>query len=191
MIPSGNEGQVFVHALRALVSRLEKRKYGAADQPRAISERSNQDPRHLPARVKRAVFARDRGRCTFVGSNGHRCEGRRFLEFDHVFEVARGGESTVENVRLRCRAHNQYEAEQSFGRDFMRTKVDASQQTAEARKRAEEIVPWLQALGIRADHARQAAEKCGAPGGTLEERVKAALKQFGPRDVVLRNAAPS
>jgi hypothetical protein len=28
----------------------------------------------------------------------------------------------VENIRLRCRAHNQYEAERVFGRDFMRQK---------------------------------------------------------------------
>jgi hypothetical protein len=44
------------------------------------------------------------------------------LEFDHVHEVARGGEATIEGVRLRCRAHNQYAAECTFGSKFMKKK---------------------------------------------------------------------
>jgi len=36
--------------------------------------------------------------------------------------IARGGKSTVENLRLRCRTHNQYEAEIVFGERFMREK---------------------------------------------------------------------
>jgi len=32
---------------------------------------------------------------------------------------ARGGEATAANLRLRCRAHNQYEAERAFGESFM------------------------------------------------------------------------
>jgi hypothetical protein len=188
-MPSRDEGQVFLHALRALVRQLEKRKFGATDRPHRVSQESK-STRHIPARVKRAVRARDGNQCTYGAHNGHRCQERRFLEFDHIDPVARGGKSTIENLRLRCRAHNQYEAEQAYGREFMAAKINESR-AAEARKRAEEIVPWLQALGIRADHARQAAEKCDAPGGTLEERVKTALRQFGPRDVVLRNAAPA
>ena len=34
----------------------------------------------------------------------------------------RGGASSAGNVRLLCRAHNQYEAERTFGVDFMRAK---------------------------------------------------------------------
>jgi hypothetical protein len=189
VIPSGNEGHVFVHALRALVSQLEKRKYGATDRPRGPG-RGSHDPHYIPAHVKRAVAQRDENRCTFVSQNGHRCYAQAFLEFDHIEPVASGGRSTTDNLRLRCRAHNQYAAEQAYGRGFVQSKIDESRR-ASATKQAEEIVPWLQALGIRADHARQAAERCDAAGGTLEDRVKAALKQFGPRDVALRNAAPA
>jgi hypothetical protein len=60
-----------------------------------------------------------------------------------------------------------------------------------AREKAEEVVPWLQALGIGADQAQRAAAQCDRPGDTLEERVKAALRHFGPRDVALRQAAPA
>ncbi|MGH2406229.1 MAG: HNH endonuclease [bacterium] len=39
-----------------------------------------------------------------------------FLEFHHVVPYARGGRSTVDNIELRCRTHNAYEAERLFGR---------------------------------------------------------------------------
>jgi len=113
-----------------------------------------------------------------------------FLEFDHIEPVARGGKSTVTNLRLRCRAHNQYEAEQSYGEAFMQAKKEEAQQAAEARNRAEEVIPWLKALGIRTDHAREAAQRSDRPDASLEDRVKAALACFGPRDVQLRRAVP-
>jgi hypothetical protein len=145
----------------------------------------------IPAQVRRVVVARDGGRCTFVGSNGHRCGSERFLEFDHIVPVARGGRSTVSNIRLRCRPHNQYEAESAFGIEFMKNKrqqaraeaakrAERARAMAIAREKAEEVVPWLRALGIRAEHAREAAERCeGIPDASLEARVKLALSCFG------------
>ena len=41
-----------------------------------------------------------------------------FLEFHHLEPYAVGGESTVENIQLRCRAHNRYEAQLFFGADL-------------------------------------------------------------------------
>jgi len=61
--------------------------------------------------VKRAVSRRDDGRCAFVAPDGRRCTERTFLEFHHVQPYAKGGPATVENISLRCRRHNQYEAE--------------------------------------------------------------------------------
>ena len=40
---------------------------------------------------------------------------RGFLEFHHVEPHAVGGPPAVENLELRCRAHNMHEAEQDFG----------------------------------------------------------------------------
>jgi hypothetical protein len=57
-----------------------------------------------------------------VSACGRRCEARKRLEFDHVQAYARGGEATVAGLRLRCRAHNQYEAERTYGPEFMRHK---------------------------------------------------------------------
>ena len=72
--------------------------------------------------MKRAVRQRDGGRCAFVSESGLRCEARSRLEFHHVREFARGGTATVEGIQLRCRAHNQFEAERTFGTEFMREK---------------------------------------------------------------------
>jgi hypothetical protein len=71
--------------------------------------------RHIPAEVRRVVWQRDGGQCVFIGRGGVRCEERGFLEFHHLTPYAAGGKATVENIELRCRAHNGYEVERAFG----------------------------------------------------------------------------
>jgi 5-methylcytosine-specific restriction endonuclease McrA len=127
-IPSGEMALVFKDALRIAVAERTKRKFAATDRPG--HSRGSANPRHIPAAVKRAVSERDERRCTFVGESGKRCDERGLLEWDHAEPVARGGKSTVENVRLLCRAHNQFEAERMYGADFMSAK------RAEARSHA-------------------------------------------------------
>jgi len=116
-VPSGDVAQVLDRALDALLLQLEKRKFGLAEQPRASRPVAN--IRCIPARVRRAVYVRDAGRCAFVGQNRVRCNATSRLEFDHVVPVAHGGRSTADNLRLLCRAHNRYEAERVLGREFM------------------------------------------------------------------------
>lgn len=111
---------VLQRALRELVARLERRRFGDTDAPRACA--GSDDPRHIPANVRRAVAARDGKRCTYVSAAGVRCTETAFLEYDHITPAARGGRSTPENLRLRCRAHNQLAAEQTFGAGFMDAK---------------------------------------------------------------------
>ena len=106
-LPSGDVAQVLDRALDALMGQLEKRKFAATSKPRPGSRRSTENPRTFPAHVKRAVWERDQGRCTFVGESGHRCSSRKFVEYDHIDPVARGGQATVGGLRLRCRGHNQ------------------------------------------------------------------------------------
>jgi len=133
-IAPGDVAVVFKRALQALVPQLERQKFAATENPRPRQSRSA-DPRHIPAPVKRAVWERDGGRCTFVSEAGHRCEARTGLEFDHVQEVTRGGTATVPGIRLRCRSH-QYTAECTFGVEFMRHKRLAA---AEARARTKAL----------------------------------------------------
>src|SRR6267142_3587633 len=132
-LPSGGLAQVLDLALKALIEKLEKRKFAGTQHPRQRGcQKAN--PRHIPAQVKRAVWQRDGGQCTFASGAGRRCAARKLLEFDHIEEVARGGRASVAGIRLRCRAHNQYGAECTFGADFMRDKREAARGRAEARR---------------------------------------------------------
>ena len=129
-VPSGNIAEVLDRALDALISQLEKRKFAAPSRPGP--RRLTENTRHIPAHVRRAVHERDGNRCTCVSDDGRRCAEKRFLDHDHVHPVARGGGATFENTRLRCRAHNQYAAERTFGARFMREKREAAKATTQA-----------------------------------------------------------
>jgi hypothetical protein len=113
-IPSGDLDQVFYRALTVLVADLQRRKCAIT----ARSGRSRGQPEtspNIPAAVRRAVWKRDGGRCAFTAMKGHRCGERRFLEFHHVIPRGAGGLPTVENIQLRCRAHNGYEVDVFYG----------------------------------------------------------------------------
>lgn len=111
-IPDGDVGAIFERALKLLVRKFHKTRHAAVERPRATSLCST--GRHVPASVKRAVWERDQGQCAFVGAIG-RCTERGFLEYHHRVPFAHGGATTQDNLELRCRAHNAYEAELWFG----------------------------------------------------------------------------
>jgi len=118
-VPNGDPAAIIDRALAVLIAQLEKAKLGAAARPRSGSQVGSgracpATTRHVPAAVKRAVWARDEGRCAFVGTEG-RCPETGFLEFHHVVPFAAGGATSVENLQLRCRSHNAHEAERFFG----------------------------------------------------------------------------
>ena len=63
--------------------------------------------RTIPAAVKRHIWLRDRGRCTYRDPESGRCCGSRHLvQIDHVQPYAMGGSASAENLRLLCSAHN-------------------------------------------------------------------------------------
>ena len=74
------------------------------------SLRVSEVDRYIPANIKRQVWSRDQGRCTYPG-----CSSKHFLEYDHIQPVSLNGKSTLENLRLLCRAHNQLVAIQQLG----------------------------------------------------------------------------
>jgi hypothetical protein len=120
-IPSGDLAQVFERALTLLVADLSRRKFADTGRLRRTRAQSGES-RNVPAEVKRRAAARDERRCAFVAPSGRRCDERRFLEFHHVLPYAAGGLPTVENIQLRCRAHNGYEADLFFGPGMRRTR---------------------------------------------------------------------
>jgi 5-methylcytosine-specific restriction endonuclease McrA len=112
-VPDGDPAALIDRALTLLVAHAERTKFAATTRTpasRVGTSRARQRSRRIPAAVRRTVWARDQGRCVFKGRDG-RCDETGFLEFHHVVPFAAGGPSTVENLELRCRAHNEYEAE--------------------------------------------------------------------------------
>ena len=120
-VPNGDPAVLFDRALVLLEAHLLKTKLGAdaarhSEGPTGGQLRTTEtSSRHIPRSVKRAVWTRDAGVCAFVATDGRRCTEDSFLEFHHVQAYAKHGPATVENISLRCRRHNQYEAELAFG----------------------------------------------------------------------------
>jgi 5-methylcytosine-specific restriction endonuclease McrA len=117
-VPDGDLAVVVDRALTLLVGELERTKFAETTRPRKATVQPARS-RHIPADVRRRVWHRDGGRCAFIGVEG-RCTERSFLEFHHVLPYADGGESSLENLQLRCRAHNAYEAARWDGTLFVR-----------------------------------------------------------------------
>lgn len=117
-VPDGDPAVVFDRALTVLLRDLEARKFAHVSHPRPARS-ATPGSRHVPAAIRREVWRRDEGRCAFIGKEG-RCAEHGFLEFHHVVRFADGGPATAENLQLRCRAHNVYEAEEHFGSLFVR-----------------------------------------------------------------------
>lgn len=103
----------------ALLAETRKKRAALTDKPRRASKETKKKHRGIPARTRREVFERDEGRCTFVDARGRRCGSNWQVEFHHRIPYARGGTHDTENIELRCRAHNQYEAELDYGVAFM------------------------------------------------------------------------
>jgi hypothetical protein len=127
-IPSGDAGTIVERALTLLLEKVEKAKCAATSRPRRVIRRGTDNAgipneartpvvlsRGIPGPVQRAAWRKDGGQCGFVSKNGVRCGERSFLEFHHIRPYARGGPASVDNISLRCRRHNQYEAELVFG----------------------------------------------------------------------------
>ncbi len=118
-IPDGDVGKILARAVTVLLEQVRKRKLGQTDKPRPAKPAGERPSRHVPARLRRAVSRRDGARCTYVSPGGRRCEAREFLEFHHVDPWACSRVHAMENLTLRCRAHNQYAATRDFGERHM------------------------------------------------------------------------
>ncbi len=67
-LPHGDLAQVLDRALDALVAKLEQRRFAATARSCPSRGRRTEDSRYVPAAVRRAVWQRDGGQCTFVAT---------------------------------------------------------------------------------------------------------------------------
>ena len=110
-----------------------------ASEARTSSQRAEREPEleteaSLPSRRCARGVPAGRKQCSYVSPDGRRCNARHCLELDHVAPYAVGGQCTIENLRLRCRAHNQRYARQYFGK----SRVEAALRHARLRRAAAE-----------------------------------------------------
>lgn len=119
-VPDGDLGKILARAVTTLLAQVRKQKFAEVEKPRAEVATTPPSPsRSIPAAIRREVARRDEGRCTYVSSRGRRCDSREFLEFHHEDPWERSRTHSVAGITLRCRAHNQYQAERDFGRREM------------------------------------------------------------------------
>lgn len=121
-IPDGDPAAVVERALDVLLTETKKKKGALVDKPLARRKKGGGRTRAIPAHIRREVFRRDEGRCAFVDGKGRRCESAWQLEFHHCVPFGREGPHSTGNIELRCRAHNQYEAELEYGQRFIATR---------------------------------------------------------------------
>src|SRR5262245_51593943 len=90
-------------------ARRAKRKRETREKATPKSER------YISPGVRDEVCQRDEHRCTYLSKDGHRCTATVGLQVDHIQPIARGGTSTIENLRLLCAQHNRHAAERLMG----------------------------------------------------------------------------
>ena len=137
-IPNGDLTAVLREAIQCALEKHRKRK-GAAEPVRKRKSPVAAKPakkavcgrQPISAAVRREVWKRDEGRCTWRGPDGQRCGNTWRVELDHIRPAALGGPSTVENLRILCRSHNAVAAEQVFGREHMEACRNKATRTGE------------------------------------------------------------
>lgn len=96
--------------VRRAQRREVRRQAGRVGQKKTIPSRPA-----VPVAVRDAVFLRDAGRCAFISEDGRACGSTGSLEIDHVHPKALGGSDSPSNLRVLCRAHNQFAARRLLG----------------------------------------------------------------------------
>ena len=126
--PSGDIALVIERALDVALEQVEKQRFAKTNRPRGsrysfVQTKSKarklgstaRKRDHVPNEVLREIAERDGLQCSYRGANGCRCTAQAFLQVHHDWPWARGGQETVDNLRLLCASHNQLLAERDFG----------------------------------------------------------------------------
>jgi 5-methylcytosine-specific restriction endonuclease McrA len=117
--PNRDLGVVIERAVDLLLDDLRRKRLARTKRSHGETPLRGSKPGRITSASRRAVFERDGLSCTYVSPEGRRCETRAFLELDHAEPKALGGAGDTQNLRVRCRAHNQLSAEQVFGREHL------------------------------------------------------------------------
>jgi hypothetical protein len=136
-IPDGDVNALFDYMLDCTLEKAGKQR--GAVRPERTREpleplprpRGERDP--IPLEVRREVWERDGGRCTYVSPDGRRCESCWQLEFHHTGLAGNTG-STAKDLTIRCKPHDVLDAVDVFGREHIEARI------AERRARQGELL---------------------------------------------------
>ena len=133
-VPDGDLAAIIEQAITEKLERLEARRFARTSTPRSGLSKADTSPssRHIPAALRRAVSERDGNRCRYVDEQGRRCPERKRLEYHHRLPFGLGGDHSPANIRLMCRAHNNYLAEHDYGREAIARHRRSGNQASEA-----------------------------------------------------------
>ena len=207
--PTGDLETIIDAALDLLLAKLEKERLGKSSRPRAPATTTNTEstgqnantnantnanadtkkatrPGYISRETRRQVFARDGEQCTYLDADGNRCPARAYLELDHIHPAALGGSDAAENIRVRCRAHNQHYAEQVFGRPYVQARIHLRRQRRRKYGAAaaptgsfEVAAKGLRSMGFREAEVSRAiamlASKLDHNGAPIETIIREAL----------------
>jgi hypothetical protein len=91
--PRADLAVVVERALDLLIANLEKTRLGKAMRP---GKSKPAKAGHVTRAARRAVFARDGERCSFVSETGERCVEQGFLQINHIHARALGGQAEAQ-----------------------------------------------------------------------------------------------
>ena len=103
---------------------LALKKLDPMEKPSAVplleTKSSTGGTRYIPEKLKRAIWQRDKGQCSYVDpESGKRCDSKHALQYEHVVPFGKSGKSTFENLKLLCPSHNRLAAIQAYGLEKM------------------------------------------------------------------------
>ena len=121
LMPGNDLASIVEAAVTEKLDRIEAKRFGKTKKPRKSLEDSDTSPgvRGIAAAVRRFVWERDGGQCTFKAADGTRCTARDRIHFHHDEPYGLGGDRGPENIKLMCATHNGYMAELDYGKEKM------------------------------------------------------------------------
>lgn len=115
LCPGKTDDEIMAKAFGLLLDKVDHERRHVRREKRGASKLAPRPSARRPSVAVRDATLTEGRSCEYVSADGVRCGSRIGLQYDHVRPFALGGDTTRENGRAACAAHNQYRARLSFG----------------------------------------------------------------------------
>ena len=86
--------------------RIKQLETGSAGASKQFNKK---DSRYIPVGIRRFIWTRDQGQCTYIcPQTRKKCLSKHLLQIDHIQPYSLGGNFHPDNLRLLCAGHNKY-----------------------------------------------------------------------------------